>query len=105
MENDLHLIINFLTDYPEFQLKISGHTDSSGDAAANLKLSQRRADVIKKYLINYGQINPNRIQAVGYGSSKPIVSPEKTSEHKKLNRRVEFKIYKGGELAEEDSNK
>jgi len=105
MENDLHLIINFLTDYPEFQLKISGHTDSSGDAAANLKLSQQRADVIKKYLINYGQINPNRIQAVGYGSSKPIVSPEKTSEHKKLNRRVEFKIYKGGELAEEDSNK
>lgn len=105
MENDLHLIINFLIDYPEFQLKISGHTDSSGDAGSNLKLSQRRADAIKKYLTNYGQINPDRIQAIGYGSSKPIISPEKTPEHKKINRRVEFKIHKGGELAEEDGNK
>jgi outer membrane protein OmpA-like peptidoglycan-associated protein len=105
MENDLHLVINFLIDYPEFQLKISGHTDSSGDAESNLKLSQRRADAIKKYLINYGQINPDRIQAVGYGSSKPIISPEKTPEHKKINRRVEFKIHKGGKLAEEGDNK
>jgi outer membrane protein OmpA-like peptidoglycan-associated protein len=105
MENDLHLVINFMIDYPEFQLKISGHTDSSGDAESNLKLSQRRADAIKKYLINYGQINPDRIQAVGYGSSKPIISPEKTPEHKKINRRVEFKIHKGGKLAEEGDNK
>lgn len=105
MENDLRQVINFMVDYPEFNLKISGHTDSSGDPDANLQLSQRRADAIKKYLVTYGQINPERIKAVGYGSTKPIISPEKTPEDKKMNRRVEFKIYKASELAEENADR
>ena len=101
MENDLHLIINFLVDYPNYNLKISGHTDSSGNPADNLKLSQQRANSIADYIVNYGKLDKNRIKPKGYGSTKPIISPESTEADKKMNRRVEFKIYKGEEPVED----
>ena len=101
MENDLHLVINFLVDYPNYNLKIAGHTDSSGNPADNLKLSQQRANSIAEYIVNYGKLNKNRIKAKGYGSTKPIVAKEETESDKKMNRRVEFQIYKG-EAPEED---
>ncbi len=93
MHNDLAKLGNFLTDHPEEKLKISGHTDSSGNEQLNLQLSQARADAIKSYLINEYKIDANRITAIGYGSSNPIVE-EVTDEHKQLNRRVEFEIIK-----------
>ena len=92
MLEDMNKILNFLLDNPKFDLKISGHTDSQGNADANSKLSQSRADAIKEYLINNGGIEPNRIEAIGYGSSNPIIKEEKTEEDRKLNRRVEFEI-------------
>lgn len=101
MENDLHLIINFLVDYPEYKLKISGHTDSSGNPATNMKLSQERAESIAKYIIDYGKLDNTRIIAKGFGSTKPLVSPEATETDKKMNRRVEFRIYKGADTPEE----
>lgn len=94
METDLDKVIDFLIDNPTFNLNISGHTDSSGNALSNLKLSQQRADAIKRYLINRSSINPQRIFAMGYGSEMPIIKDEKTDEDKKLNRRVEFEIYR-----------
>ena len=94
MDTDLQKVIDFLIDHPTFKLNISGHTDSSGNAILNLKLSQQRADAIKRYLVNKGNIQENRIFAIGYGSEKPIVKEEKTDEDKKLNRRVEFEIYR-----------
>ena len=93
MEIDLDKILNFLLDHPYFKLKISGHTDTQGDADANLRLSQRRADAIKKYIETKGHIEEGRIEAIGYGSQKPIVE-EKTLEDRSLNRRVEFQIIK-----------
>ena len=95
MEPDLDKVVNFLIDHPTFKLKISGHTDSDGNAEQNLKLSQRRAESIKKYLVekSAGSIIEDRIEAVGYGNTKPIVE-EKTLEDKKINRRVEFEIIK-----------
>lgn len=93
MEIDLDKVVNFMVDHPYFKLTISGHTDSQGDPAANLRLSQRRADAIKKYIIEKGHISENRIQAIGYGSTRPIVE-EKTEEDRALNRRVEFQIIK-----------
>ncbi|MBP9927492.1 MAG: OmpA family protein, partial [Cyclobacteriaceae bacterium] len=56
-------------------------------------LSQARADAIKSYLSTQFQIDPKRITAIGYGSSKPIVK-EVTEEDRQLNRRVEFEIKK-----------
>jgi outer membrane protein OmpA-like peptidoglycan-associated protein len=93
MFSDLDKLADFLLDNPDFSLRISGHTDSDGREDANLKLSQERADVIKEYLIYFGKIEESRISATGYGSSKPIVE-EKTEEDKRLNRRVEFEIYR-----------
>jgi outer membrane protein OmpA-like peptidoglycan-associated protein len=92
MYGDLDKLADFMLDNPDFKLHISGHTDSNGREDFNLKLSQERADIIKEYLVYFGNVNEERISAKGYGSSKPVVT---NSEHKALNRRVEFEIYKG----------
>jgi outer membrane protein OmpA-like peptidoglycan-associated protein len=55
-------------------------------------LSQERIATVKKYLIAKG-INANRLSGQGYGSKKPLVKND-TEEHRKMNRRVEFKIVK-----------
>jgi outer membrane protein OmpA-like peptidoglycan-associated protein len=91
MHDDLNKLANFLIDHPRFKLNISGHTDSQGNEDSNLRLSQARADAIKAYLIYEFKIASARIEAHGYGSSKPIVE-EKSEEERKLNRRVEFEI-------------
>ncbi len=93
MHKDLDKLANFMIDHPELKLKISGHTDSAGKEEANLKLSQARADAIKQYLVTEFKVDGDRVQAIGYGSSKPIVK-EVTDEHKQFNRRVEFEIYR-----------
>ncbi|MEO5978189.1 MAG: OmpA family protein [Chryseolinea sp.] len=91
MHEDLSKLGDFMVDHPKLKLNISGHTDSQGKEDANLKLSQARADAIKEFLIAQFKIDGDRIEAHGYGSSKPIVS-EKTDEARKLNRRVEFEL-------------
>ena len=91
MHPDLNKLANFMIDHPKFKLNISGHTDSQGKEDANLRLSQARADAIKAYLIYEFKVRSSRIEAHGYGSSKPIVN-EKTDVDRKLNRRVEFDI-------------
>lgn len=93
MHVDLDKLANFLVDHPKLKLKISGHTDSSGNEQSNLKLSQARADAIKEYLTTIFSIEGSRITAIGYGSSNPIVQ-EISDEHKQLNRRVEFEIFR-----------
>jgi outer membrane protein OmpA-like peptidoglycan-associated protein len=91
MHSDLAKLGNFLTDHPALKLKISGHTDSAGKEESNLKLSQARADAIKKYLNIEFKIDLSRVTAIGYGSAKPIAK-EITDDHKQINRRVEFEI-------------
>lgn len=71
-------------------LIVSGHTDNVGKASYNQLLSQKRADEVKKFLVNNG-IEENRIIAKGYGLSKPLES-NSTVEGRALNRRVEFKL-------------
>ncbi|HEY0654454.1 MAG TPA: OmpA family protein [Chryseosolibacter sp.] len=91
MHKDLDRLANFLIDHPRLKVNISGHTDSQGKEDSNLRLSQARADAIKAYLIYQFKIDASRIEAHGYGSSKPIVK-EEHDDHRKLNRRVEFEI-------------
>ncbi len=93
MHNDLAKLGDFLTDHPEEKLKISGHTDSSGNEELNLQLSQARAEAIKNYLINEYKIDSQRITALGFGSANPLME-EVTDEHKQLNRRVEFELIR-----------
>ena len=75
--------------YPDIIVEISGHTDDVGSASSNQALSQRRADSVRCWLISNG-INPDRIIAKGYGEEFPRV-PNDSSEHKRMNRRIEFK--------------
>ncbi|MEN7548612.1 OmpA family protein [Rapidithrix thailandica] len=93
MENNLHLIIDFLVNRPQFNCKITGHTDTTGDPAINKKLSQERAENIRNYLLSYGGLDSSRVQAVGMGSADPIVKDEYSEKDRKLNRRVEFHMY------------
>ena len=92
MYPDLDKIADFLIDHPDFQLRISGHTDADGREEFNLRLSQERADAIKEYIVYFGMVEPVRIEAIGYGSSKPIIK-EIYETDKQLNRRVEFELY------------
>jgi outer membrane protein OmpA-like peptidoglycan-associated protein len=82
--------IDFLKKYPNVQVEISGHTDSDGDEKHNQKLSQNRADEIKKYMVSKG-IDGKRISTVGYGKSIPKYAND-SPENKALNRRIEAKI-------------
>jgi outer membrane protein OmpA-like peptidoglycan-associated protein len=75
---------------PALQISVQGHTDSTGDDGYNLDLSQRRADSVKKFLIENG-VDGGRISAKGYGETKPIDSNE-TEEGRFRNRRVEFHL-------------
>lgn len=71
-------------------VEISGHTDSDGSDDLNLELSQQRAETVMRYLNGAG-VETNRMRAIGYGESKPVV-PNTTSDNKAKNRRIEFKV-------------
>jgi outer membrane protein OmpA-like peptidoglycan-associated protein len=73
-------------------IELGGHTDNVGSDAANLKLSQDRADAVREHLIGKG-IEPDRVGSKGYGESRPIAS-NTTPEGQATNRRVEFTILK-----------
>jgi len=88
MEN----VVAFLRNDPTARIAISGHTDSIGSDSYNLKLSRERANEVRDYLVGYG-ISADRLQAAGYGESRPVASND-TDSGRELNRRVEFKIQK-----------
>jgi outer membrane protein OmpA-like peptidoglycan-associated protein len=84
-----------LTDNPQIeQLQVEGHTDSTGSAGVNRKLSQQRAESVKKYLAGKG-VAAARMVAKGFGPDRAIASND-TDEGKEQNRRVEFNILKQG---------
>ncbi|MBV6644545.1 MAG: OmpA family protein [Cyclobacteriaceae bacterium] len=102
MYADLNKIVNFLYDNITFKLRVSGHTDSDGRPALNLELSKERAKNIRDYIVIFAGVHESRVEWEGYGSSKPIVD-EKTTADKRLNRRVEFEIYRPGLVTQTDS--
>jgi outer membrane protein OmpA-like peptidoglycan-associated protein len=69
-------------------IEISGHTDNTGDANANLTLSQQRADAVQAYLVQQG-VPPATLTAKGYGDTHPIAGND-TEEGRFRNRRIEF---------------
>ncbi|RMD46228.1 MAG: cell envelope biogenesis protein OmpA [Aquificota bacterium] len=83
----------FLKENPKIKVEIQGHTDSSGSEKYNLILSQKRAEAVKRILVEKYGISPDRIVAKGYGESQPI-APNDTEEGKAKNRRVVAKIIK-----------
>jgi OOP family OmpA-OmpF porin len=84
-------VAQVLRDMPTIKkLRIEGHTDSVGNDTANLKLSQKRADSVMAQLIKLG-IDPGRLEAVGFGETRPIAS-NATKAGRAENRRIEFNV-------------
>ena len=80
-----------LRDYPKLRLSIDGHTDSVGSSSYNKKLSQKRAESVRNFLIEREEISDSRLTAKGYGEDRPL-SDNDTDEGREQNRRVEFNI-------------
>jgi outer membrane protein OmpA-like peptidoglycan-associated protein len=77
---------------PKATFSIEGHTDSTGTPEYNQTLSERRAESVKLWLVQFMGISPERIQTKGLGSTKLIVPADKTVEEQQPNRRVEIVI-------------
>ncbi len=86
--DELKALADFLKEFPNAAGVIEGHTDSVGDKGANMKLSQRRADSVRSYLVDKFGIAPERVKAVGYGPTKPVAD-NKSAAGKQQNRRIE----------------
>ena len=93
IDTSLYLL---LIQNPEIVLEISSHTDSKGTDSYNLKLSQKRAESVVRYLLLKG-INKKRLESQGYGETMPIApntNPDGSDnpDGRKLNRRTDFQI-------------
>jgi outer membrane protein OmpA-like peptidoglycan-associated protein/tetratricopeptide (TPR) repeat protein len=87
-EVELLEVVRLLQAHPKWKVEVQGHTDSVGTAMYNQQLSHRRAEAVRQFLLQRG-IKAERIQARGYGSSRPI-APNTTEEGRALNRRTEI---------------
>lgn len=70
-----------------YRFEIAGHSDATGDGEYNLRLSTQRANAVRDYLIAKHRIAPERLSAMGYGSSKPV---EAGNPIDPVNRRVQI---------------
>ena len=82
-------VVLMVPQHREYLIAIEGHTDSLGSESYNQRLSERRAESVKRYLIQHFSIDPQRLIARGYGQSKPRASND-TPEGRYLNRRIEI---------------
>lgn len=88
----LREVAGVLAAHPELTtVRVEGHTDAAGQAAANTALSARRAVAVKRWLVEQGGIDAGRLQAMGFGSTRPV-APNDTRAGRAQNRRVEFRI-------------
>ncbi|MEP6512374.1 MAG: OmpA family protein [Parafilimonas sp.] len=87
---ELDKLVQLMTDNPTIKVQLSGHTDNTGNAADNLKLSENRAKAVADYLISKG-IDAKRLTWKGYGETKPVAD-NFTEEGRAKNRRTEFTI-------------
>ncbi|GAB4055236.1 hypothetical protein GCM10028810_66640 [Spirosoma litoris] len=87
---ELDKLVSMMQDNPNMSIRLEGHTDIIGDHDKNLQLSRDRVIACQRYLVQKG-IDIDRIQTIGYGDTRPILT-KGTDEERKVNRRVEFVI-------------
>ena len=89
-EEQLTNIAAILKAYPQVKIRIGGYTDNTGDSAANVQLSEERADNVMAELARLG-IDPARMTAKGYGDADPIAD-NSTEEGRQKNRRISLRV-------------
>jgi outer membrane protein OmpA-like peptidoglycan-associated protein len=93
---ELEKLTRLLLNNPGLKVELQGHTDSKGQDAYNMNLSQKRAEAVVKYLLAKG-VNPDQMKAKGYGETQPIAKNENADgsdnpDGRKLNRRTVLKV-------------
>jgi outer membrane protein OmpA-like peptidoglycan-associated protein len=97
-KQELADLAKILNKYPDTDILIEGHTDSSGPEDYNLTLSEKRAKAVASYLASLG-VDPRRFTTVGYGELQPIADND-TPEGRQKNRRVDIAIMANERLKE-----
>ena len=90
----LDALIELAVQCPSLVIEVVGHTDSSGEEAANLAISEARAAAVVDYMVSRG-LPTRRLSGTGAGSSRPLVA-ESNRNSRRLNRRVEFRLAEPG---------
>ena len=85
-EEEVKRVSTVLNQYPLTEIRVAGHTDSTGSAELNQHLSEQRALSVKKALVQQG-VHPARVQTIGFGAEMPLAD-NGTIEGRQLNRRV-----------------
>jgi OOP family OmpA-OmpF porin len=86
--DEIKKVADFMKEFPDTTAEIGGHTDNVASAAYNQKLSEKRANSVRQYIIDKFGIDGSRLTAAGYGLTKPIAD-NGTEEGRQKNRRVE----------------
>lgn len=87
---ELNRLVQFMQQYQEVQVEVSGHTDDVGADADNMVLSQNRAKAVYNYLSEHG-VKATRLRFKGYGETRPLVANDSEA-HRQQNRRIEFRL-------------
>ncbi|WP_114748351.1 OmpA family protein [Pleomorphovibrio marinus] len=88
---ELDKLVQILKDNPQIRIELSSHTDARASDTYNDRLSQRRAESAVEYIVSQG-IDPDRMEAKGYGKRQLIIEDAQTEEEHQINRRTEFKV-------------
>ncbi|WP_053981259.1 OmpA family protein [Marinagarivorans algicola] len=97
--NEIRGVARFMEQYENSEVVIEGHTDTSGSAAFNKKLSQKRADAVAALIVEQYGIESHRVKAMGYGEEQPLVA-ENSKADQATNRRVVAKVSAKKEVLE-----
>lgn len=96
----LDRLVDTLLRYPDTEVIVKGHTDSTGSRDSNLSLSEDRADAVRRYMIARG-VSATRVTAIGFGDAMPLASNQ-TAAGRQQNRRVEIEIRPSQALRERE---
>lgn len=92
-------VAEVIKQYPDSAVLVEGYTDSKGSDSYNLRLSQKRADSVKDWLVKKGGVSNKKMPTKGWGEAKPVASNENedgsdNTEGRQKNRRVEITVKK-----------